>query len=170
MAEARTFPDGQALLIGDSIAATHAGENLCGLRLFNGAIGGSGAEEWTGIAPDLVAELAPTLLIISLGIVDARRGDDPDQWERDYRRIAGLADNVVLVAIAPVDHSRITERPISDQRIAELNRRISEIAAETGALVVPPLRNAMTTDGVHLSPEGQSRWGRNLEAACAARA
>ena len=168
MAEARSFPDGQALLIGDSIAAAHDEASLCGLRLFNGAIGGTGLREWTGIAPDLVAELSPSLLVVSLGIVDARRNADPEAWERDYRRVVGLAENVVLVSLSPVDHMRITERPVSDRTIAELNRRIVEIAAERGARVVPPLSRAMTTDGIHLSPEGQAQWARNLEASCSA--
>ena len=168
MVEARSFPDGQALLIGDSIAAAHSGATLCGLRLFNGAIGGTGAEEWTGIAPDLVAELSPSLLVVSLGIVDARRNADPEAWERHYRRIAGLAQNVVLVSIAPVDRARISERPVSERLIAEFNRRLGDIAAERGAPVVPPLSRAMTTDGIHLSPEGQAEWGRNLDSSCPA--
>ena len=167
IAEARSFPDGQALLIGDSIAAAHSGTTLCGLRLFNGAIGGTGAEEWTGIAPDLVAELAPALLVVSLGIVDARRHVNPEQWERDYRRIAASAENIVLVSLAPVDHARIAERPIPDHLIADLNRRIAAIGAEHGARVVPPLARPMTSDGIHLSSDGQAQWARNLEAACA---
>ena len=163
---AQDFPEGQVLLIGDSIAAASNIEALCGKRVFNAAIGGTGVQEWSVLAPELIQELRPTLVVVALGIVDARRGTDPERWASEYRDLISTAGTVALVSISPVDHAKITERRFSDDAIAVLNDELRQVALERGAKVAPPVAAPMTTDGIHLSPEGNREWTRNLSSVC----
>lgn len=66
------MPKGQVLLVGDSTAERFHLVELCGLQVFNAGIGRTKASEIEPLAKRLLAELEPSVLIVSGGMNDEK--------------------------------------------------------------------------------------------------
>jgi len=165
------FTRAPVLAIGDSITYEAAPGHLCGARVFNAAVPGDRLSDLLAEAPDFAVRLAPERVVIAIGINDSLP-PHPDiaQWADDYRTLVALfaGRDLVLVEINPVDpriSSFVTQ--LDQDFIQRANAVIRDIAAETGAHVVPAPREVITRDGLHPTPAGAALWRARLsEAAC----
>ncbi|MEP9354707.1 SGNH/GDSL hydrolase family protein [Xanthobacter sp. KR7-65] len=157
------------LAIGDSIAYQAAPRTLCGEEVLNAAVPGDRISDLLERAPALAAHLKPARVVVAVGVNDsALPHPSIADWKASYRALLGAlaGAELVLVEINPVDASRspYVER-LDAGFIAEQNAAIRELAAETGAVVVPAPRAAATNDGLHPTRAGAVLWRARLSAA-----
>lgn len=171
-AQFETFPPNNVLVIGDSIVARSGLVDLCGMQVFRAGLPGARVREWIDFAPEVIAHAQPRLVIFALGVNDlqTRFRTDPDEWERDYRRLIEAAKpaKVVLLGIMPLEVGRLPRASMVPEHRDVLNARLTRIAADTGATLLPPLRSAqnLTLDGIHFNPAGQDQWAKRIAEAC----
>lgn len=166
------FTTAPVLLVGDSITYQAAPSQLCGLDVFNAAVPGDRIADLLADAPDYAGRLAATHVVIAIGVNDAW----PDHraladWVADYRRLVAsyAGRQLVLVEINPPDIGMpLFVKRLDFDFIAGANAAIRDIAAATGARLVPAPARARTRDGLHPSPAGADLWRARLSlAACA---
>ncbi len=162
------------LMLGDSLSAaygmpldqgwvsllqTRIDERDLPHRVVNAAISGETVAGGLSRLPALLAEHAPTLVLIALGANDGLRGFAPAQIENDLATLveqaqAADADVVVIgVRLPPNYGPAYTER---------FQRLFATVADRTGVALVPKLlvnvaedRRLMQADGLHPTAEAQ---------------
>ncbi|WP_174273740.1 SGNH/GDSL hydrolase family protein [Sphingomonas bacterium] len=166
--QARRAPEGAVLVVGDSIAERSGLTSLCGRAVFNGGVSSATAEDVADHARGWIASLHPSIVIVALGMNDAKADVPaaPDRFEGAVRAIAATGVPTGLAAI-----TRLEDKPaaagFSQARIDALNTRLAAIAAALHAPLAPSIA-APTEDGVHPTDAGRRQWRANLERACPA--
>lgn len=165
------FTRAPVLMVGDSITYEAAPAHLCGARVFNAAVPGDRIADLLSDAPDYSARLpAARVVVVAVGVNDAwPNHKDLPTWISEYRALLALyaGRELLLVEINPADPARLA-RKLDADFIAAANAAIRQIAAETGARVVPAPEAALTRDGLHPSPAGTALWRDRLSAAACA--
>lgn len=160
----------EIVFLGNSITAGGQWHELLGrVRVVNRGIG---SDNTVGMLHRLesVYRLHPKLCFIMAGINDLYADAAPEQIVRNY---AAIIDTLKRHGIIPVIQSTLHVNPRwkraveKNREVAELNRRLG-VMAETNRIEFIDvnavlssegvLRDECTTDGVHLTPEGYSRW------------
>lgn len=160
--EAQTFPAGQALLIGDSITQAMSISELCGLKVLNAGIISTRVEDWTRLAPYLVAKTRPRIVVYALGVNDADDliKFDPGTWARTYGRLR--APGGYVMGVWPIEP--LKNPAFLPARVAAMNR----LLANQRGYIEPDSGN-FTRDGVHLTRSGKRLWRQRLETICLTR-
>ncbi|MFN6541123.1 MAG: SGNH/GDSL hydrolase family protein [Nostoc sp. EkiNYC01] len=177
--EARAIAQGQganhlSILVGDSLSMWFPREKLPAGKLWlNQGISGDTS---AGVLRRLGAFSAtrPDVIYIMAGINDLRKGDTDQAILRNYRRIvrrlrqAHPQAQIIVQSILP---TRLPK--ISNSRIRHINTQLAQIAKQEGANYLNiyswftdmegNLRPELTTDGLHLSPEGYDVWRSALQ-------
>jgi len=172
------------VLVGDSISLWFPTELLPPERYWlNQGISG---ETSAGLLRrlDLFDQTRPQTIFVMIGINDLLRGVSDETLLANQRLIlkdlqaAHPQAQIVLQSILPhaetpiwEGHSRLVAIP--NQRIQAINARLEEMARESGAyfldlypLFANPegyLRPELSTDGLHLSPQGYQTWSIALQ-------
>lgn len=172
-----------ALIAGDSITEGLWLEQLGGLRVLNGGMGGGGIASVLQLLGSWPATSArPAAIVIAIGVNDSIKGPRPgpyfENWEKSYRQAIstakGLAGGKVIVnTIIPVEAGKpLGESYFDRDAIARLNDIVRRVAREAGVGLVDndasfgKLRaagRAYTVDGVHLNALGFETWKSNLQ-------
>jgi lysophospholipase L1-like esterase len=157
--DAPRAPKGGVLLIGDSITEAEHIESLCGLPVFNAGIAGTTVEDWAKLAPYLVRELQPKIVVYALGANNAatQRPFEVSTWSARYRTLR--APGSYVMGVWPIEPEK--NPAFSAQRVAEMN---AELVGEPG--YIKPPSSPMTWDGVHLTWAGRSKWAETLRSIC----
>ena len=162
------------ILVGDSLSMWFPKEKLpAGKMWLNQGISGDTS---TGVLKRLAAfsETRPDVIYLMAGINDLRKGARDEVILRNHRRIMRNLrqehpnSQIIVQSILP------TRLPtISNQRIRNLNTQLELIAKQEKVTYINMykwftdiegnLRPELTTDGLHLSPEGYDVWGAALE-------
>ncbi|MEA5565242.1 SGNH/GDSL hydrolase family protein [Anabaena sp. UHCC 0399] len=172
--EAKAIAQGQgknrlSILVGDSLSLWFPRQNLpTGKLWLNQGISGDTSG---GIATRLAsfAQTRPDAIYIMAGINDLRKGTSDETILRNHRRMMrSLRKNhpkaqIFVQSILPAHVATI-----SNSRIRHLNTRIAQIAKQEGVNYLNihnwftdadgNLRSDLTTDGIHLSPDGYDIW------------
>ncbi len=163
-----------SILVGDSLSMWFPKEKLTADKLWlNQGISGDTSG---GVLKRLVAFSAtrPDVIYVMVGINDLRKGISDQVILRNHRQIMRrLRQNhpkaeIIIQSILP------THLPtISNSRIRHLNAQLAVIAKEEGANYQNihswftdfegNLRFDLTTDGLHLSPQGYDVWRAAIE-------
>lgn len=168
--QAKLAPDGQILIVGDSITERSAVRELCGRPVFNAGVSWAQLHDVGSMARSLVADLRPSAVYLALGTNDARlSGPTPThEWAGEYEAlIRSVAPAPVVIVPIPTmgDGGRRPEY-WDPEHARALNTLLPGIARRTGATLIP--RPAISTvDGVHPSPAGAAAWRNDLETGCA---
>lgn len=177
--EAKALAEGQgenrlSILVGDSLSMWFPREKLPAGKLWlNQGISGDTA---SGVFKRLAAFSAtrPDAIYLMVGINDLRKGASDEAILRNHRRIIHRlrrnhpSAQIIVQSILP---TRLTT--ISNNRIRHLNAQIALIAKQEGANylnihhwftdVEGNLSLDLTTDGLHLSPNGYQVWQSALQ-------
>ncbi|MEH2249226.1 SGNH/GDSL hydrolase family protein [Nostoc sp.] len=177
--EARAIAQGQganhlSILVGDSLSMWFPKEKLPAGKLWlNQGISGDTS---SGVLKRLGAFSAtrPDVIYVMAGINDLRKGASDDTILRNYRRIvrrlrqAHPQAQIIVQSILP---TRLPK--LSNSRIRHINIQLTLIAKQEGANYLNiyswftdmegNLRPELTTDGLHLSPEGYDVWRLALQ-------
>jgi lysophospholipase L1-like esterase len=172
--EARAISQGQgtnrlSILVGDSLSMWFPKEKLpTGKFWLNQGISGDTSE---GVLRRLSAfsKTRPEVIYLMIGINDLLRGASDQTILINHRRIIRSLrqthpkSQIMVQSILPVSHAQISNR-----RIRYINSKISLITKKEGVYYLNinnwfanldgNLRSDLTTDGVHLSPEGYDVW------------
>ncbi|HLO88023.1 MAG TPA: SGNH/GDSL hydrolase family protein [Nostocaceae cyanobacterium] len=172
--EARAIAKGQgknrlSILVGDSLSMWFPKEKLPSGKLWlNQGISGDSS---AGVLRRLSAFNAtrPEIIYIMVGINDLRKGNSDESILTNYHQIinrlrkAHPSTQIVVLSILPV---RLTT--ISNSHIRHLNTQLALLAKQQGANYLDihrwftdfegNLRPELTTDGLHLSPQGYDVW------------
>ncbi|MCM0590558.1 MAG: SGNH/GDSL hydrolase family protein [Gloeotrichia echinulata DVL01] len=177
--EAKALAQGQganhlSILVGDSLSMWFPKEKLpAGKIWLNQGISGDTSN---GIFKRLVAFSAtrPDVIYIMAGINDLRKGTTDEVILRNHRQIMRRLRQTHPKAEIIIQSILPTRLPtIPNRRIRHLNAQLAVIAKEEGANYLNihnwftdfegNLRFDLTTDGLHLSPEGYDVWRAALE-------
>ncbi|MBW4677043.1 MAG: G-D-S-L family lipolytic protein [Desmonostoc geniculatum HA4340-LM1] len=177
--EARAIAQGQganhlSILVGDSLSMWFPREKLPAGKLWlNQGISGDTSG---GVLRRLGAfsTTRPDVIYIMAGINDLRKGDTDQAILRNYRRIVRRLRQTHPQAQIIVQSILPTRLPkISNSRIRHINTQLAQIAKQEGANYLNiyswftdmegNLRPELTTDGLHLSPEGYDVWRSALQ-------
>ncbi|WP_413174537.1 SGNH/GDSL hydrolase family protein [Anabaena azotica] len=172
--EARAISQGQgtnrlSILVGDSLSMWFPKEKLpTGKLWLNQGISGDRSE---GVLRRLSAfsTTRPEVIYLMIGINDLLRGVSDRTILINHRRIIRSLrqshpnSQIMVQSILPVNRAQISNR-----RIRYINSKIALIAKQEGVYYLNinnwfadldgNLRSDLTTDGVHLSPEGYDVW------------
>lgn len=174
--EAKAIAKGQGqnrlnLLVGDSLSLWYPSSDLPqGSFWLNQSISGENTSQILQRL-DYFQETRPQTIYVMAGINDLRQGTDPLVVVKNIRAIAQQLKQdhpqakIILQSILP------TQDETLNVKIRPLNRAIVEIAEtekiyylDLHASFVNPqgqIPDNLTTDGIHLSPQGYSLW-RNI--------
>jgi lysophospholipase L1-like esterase len=160
----------EIVFLGNSITAGGQWNELLGRdRVVNRGIG---SDNTVGMMHRMgsVYGLHPKLCFIMAGINDLYADASPDRIVRNY---SSIIDTLKRHNIVPVIQSTLHVNPRwkraaeKNKEVEELNRRLRGLAEANGIEFIDVnavlssggvLRDECTTDGVHLTPEGYSRW------------
>ncbi|MBK1988115.1 G-D-S-L family lipolytic protein [Sphaerospermopsis aphanizomenoides BCCUSP55] len=172
--EARAISQGQganrlSILVGDSLSMWFPKEKLPSGKLWlNQGISGDRSE---GVLRRLSAFsiTRPEVIYLMIGINDLLNGASDQTILVNHRRIISSLrqthpkSQIMVQSILPVNRAQISNR-----RIRYLNSKIAVIAKQEGAYYLNihnwftdldgNLRSDLTTDGLHLSPQGYDVW------------
>jgi lysophospholipase L1-like esterase len=176
---ASQLPTGGIVILGDSITEGARIERICGLPVLNAGIGGTGVMYFNNNAKDFLTIARPNIVVIALGINDARfilKGKKEErlrQWKHQYSKLVQQVQNIgsvpVLTTILPVErHKPLGDTYFSIEIIDEFNSVILRMAREDGFLVIDLydafaedngyMPQGATVDGVHLSAQSYGKW------------
>ncbi len=174
--EARALAKGQganplSIIVGDSLSMWFPTDKLSKDRLWlNQGISG---ENTTQILRRLkykdFAQTRPDRIYVMAGINDLRQGVDDQTILANHRQIIRVllqGHPQAQVIVQPILPTRFAAIP--DRRLRYLNQQLEIISAQEGASFLNiydsflnaegQLRRELTTDGLHLSPEGYELW------------
>jgi lysophospholipase L1-like esterase len=172
--EAKAIAQGQgknrlSILVGDSLSLWFPRQKLPTGKLWlnQGISGDTSGGMVTRLAS--FSQTRPDAIYIMAGINDLRKGISDETILRNHRRMmSSLRKNhpkaqIFVQSILPAHVSTI-----SNSRIRHLNTRITQIAKQEGVNYLNihhwftdadgNLRSDLTTDGIHLSPDGYDIW------------
>lgn len=179
--EARAAARGQgtnrmSVLVGDSLSMWFPTQRLSNRQLWlNQGISG---DTTSGILQRLSAfgQTRPDAVYVLAGINDLKRGAADGEVLGNLRQIMRKLRQrhpqarIVVQSLLPT-----REVGISNQRIQRINQRLQEITREEGSLYLDlysqfsdwdgNLRPELTTDGLHLNPQGYATWQAVLQQA-----
>lgn len=164
--------DAPVLLLGDSITYANGPMELCDEAVFNAAVPGAKLKDILNQGLRLAERVRPERVVVAIGVNDAMVPHTSiAHWTAQYRRLlASLAGaDLVLVEVNPVD-SRfpVVARSFDHAFIAQQNTVIRDLAARSGARLVPAPASSGTFDGLHPDDAGGAGWRERLaHAACA---
>ncbi len=178
-------PDRLTLLLGDSLTLWFPPELLAGNRSWlNQGISG---ENTSGLLKrlDLLNDLKPQTILVMVGVNDLIKGNADETVVANYQKLMDELKarhpkaEVVIQSILPHGGDRLTvdDREqvlqVSNERIVQLNRQLRELATQREvkfldlhAVFVDReglLRSDLSTDGLHLSPQGYAAWQSALQ-------
>jgi lysophospholipase L1-like esterase len=174
--EAKALAKGQganplSIIVGDSLSMWFPTDKLSKDRLWlNQGISG---ENTTQILRRLkykdFAQTRPDRIYVMAGINDLRQGVDDQTILANHRQIIRVllqGHPQAQVITQPILPTRFAAIP--DRRLRYLNQQLEIISAQEGASFLniydsflngeEQLRRELTTDGLHLSPEGYELW------------
>jgi len=166
------------VFLGDSITeAAVLPDSVCGHPVINAGIGGAGVDQLLRVAPLLLKDKSPALVVIAIGTNDAYATPGREQqFSASYikllKSLAPITPKVVVANIPPVDPSGnlTVQAGINPGLIDRLNLALSKIAEDAGASLVD-LNKAVsakgaveTIDGVHLAPRAYDLWDAAMAA------
>jgi lysophospholipase L1-like esterase len=165
------------VMLGDSLTTWFPPEWLPGDTLWlNQAISGDTS---TGVLERLavLSGTRPAVVYVMAGVNDVKTGVSDEQILANHRQIVRTlrqthpAARVVVQSILPVQQERWPA--ISGTRIEHINEQLALIARAEGATYLDlhgsfvdgsgELRSELSTDGLHLGPEGYWLWRSALE-------
>ena len=177
---AATNPGRLTVLLGDSLTLWFPPESLSGDRQWlNQGISG---ENTAGLLNrlNLLESLQPQTIFVMIGVNDLIKGsDDTELLERYQKLLEDLKTQqpnaeIVVQSILPHGGDRLTviDRTqvlqVSNERIVQLNRKLETLSKQQGVLFLnlAPiftdrdglLRVELSTDGLHLNPQGYAVW------------
>jgi lysophospholipase L1-like esterase len=180
-AEAGAIARGQGsnrltVLVGDSLYLWYPQEQLAGDRFWlNQGISG---DTTTGVLQRLSAfsQARPDRIRVMVGINDLRRGATDEQVLSNLRQIMRQLQHshpTAQIFVQSILPTRLVAIPAS--RIAGINDRLAAIAQQEGVNFVDlqshfadtsgDLDSSLTTDGLHLNPQGYAVWQMALHQA-----
>jgi len=140
----------------------------CGHPIVNAGL--SGASTASDLGDWLLGALAgkrPSLIVVSLGTNDALARRSQQEYEANYARLLAqlltMAPRVVVMAIPPIEARNKVTADMRNKAMALIdsyNAVLPELAKKARAtfVVLPPMADTHTIDGVHLNAAGYSIW------------
>ncbi|NEP02268.1 MAG: lysophospholipase [Symploca sp. SIO2E9] len=181
-------PENLTVLIGDSLSLWFPSEMLpSGLNWLNQGISG---ETSAGLLRrlELLDRTDPSAIFVMVGINDLIRGVQDETILANQRLIIRYLRRVhpqakiILQSILPHSGESVTWegreylKSIPNSRIRKINQRSQKIAQTEGAIYLDlyplfadtngKLQTELTTDGLHLSPEGYLIWRNAIQVIC----
>ncbi|MDB9311623.1 GDSL-type esterase/lipase family protein [Spirulina sp. CS-785/01] len=161
------------LFVGDSLSAWFPSQAFPkGSFWLNQSISGENTQQLRQRL-HLFAETRPQTIYVMVGINDLRQGVRDETIVQNYLAIAQQLKQqhpqakIVLQSLLP------TRQPTLNRRINRLNHALSKIAERENLLYLNlhaffvddegQLKSSLTTDGIHLTPEGYEVWQQALE-------
>lgn len=170
--EALPSSEGEIVFVGDSLTEHGEWSELLGISTAkNRGIGGETTRDVLARTQQIAA-MKPATVFLLIGCNDLIEGRPVAEIAADYRAIVrALGPSVVVEGVLPVN-TTLTEEPVDNAQIAELNGRIRAIAAEAGVRYVDvgatlsdaegQLDRRFTSDGIHLNGAGYRRFREAL--------
>ncbi len=178
-------PDRLTVLLGDSLTLWFPPELLAGNRSWlNQGISG---EHTSGLLKrlNLLDDLKPQTILVMVGVNDLIKGNADETVIANYQKLMDELKarhpqaEVVIQAMLPHGGDRLTvdDREsvlqVSNERIVQLNRQLRELATQREVKFLDLhsvfvdreglLRSDLSTDGLHLSPQGYAAWQSALQ-------
>ena len=148
--------DHPIVVIGDSITEmARLPETIGDKPVVNAGIGGATIADFQAIAPRLLQDSSPSLIVIALGANDA----GSNSVQRDYTALLStlkkLTPRLLVIAVTPMDGSDL------------INAQIKTVADSEGVQFVemPVPKGSMLPDRIHLTTAGYRKWTPALVAA-----
>ena len=144
------------VVIGDSITEmARLPETIGEKPVVNGGIGGAAIADFETLAPDLLIDAKPSLIVVALGVNNA----GSRTIQRDYAallfRLKKLAPRLLAIAVPPIDGSDL------------INAQIRAAADSEGVQFVEMPEASTMPDRIHLNADGYRKWTPALVAAIA---
>ena len=172
--EAKAVAGGQgnrrlSVMVGDSLSMWFPSDRLPTDQLWlNQAISGDTSQGVLNCLNDF-ARTRPGTVYVMAGINDLKRGVSEDEVLDNLEQIVQrLRSNHPQAQIVVQSLLPTRDVPISNQQINQVNRGLRTIAAQHGAVYLDlhaqvmdgkgQLQARLTTDGLHLSPNGYEVW------------
>lgn len=172
ISQAKQFPNGQAVMIGDSIAEMERVDSVCGKQVLNVSIGGTKIEDWDNLAPKILQITKPSIFIIALGTNNADKNDTSSLsfFEEKMNKLFSAAEGAKIIIVSPptLDPTKRGASNFSALRLTGIQKYIASLRAKGLHVVEPTETNNATTDGVHLDTPAQKVWKDKLIASCPA--
>jgi lysophospholipase L1-like esterase len=163
------FQSAPVVMLGDSLTQRAQWSEITGCRF--AANRGIGGDVSAGVLRRLddVTKLRPSAVFLMIGINDIAKRVPTEtivgNVRRTIERLNDAGAKVYLTLVLPVTRGYV---PKMNPTVAELNAAYITLAKETKATVVDfreemrtpegALRNELTVDGIHLSPDGYRVW------------
>ena len=164
-AQAPQFHQRGIMLLGDSIMEALATPDVCGLPVFNPAIGGIGAASVAQYAQEFLPVAKPLIVVVGVGVNDAAIAIKAPlaEWARRYadilRAVHTAQATPVVINVLPVEKTGSLASQFDSQRIVEMNRELRRLAGQVGGIHVDTdalfidaggfMKVGGTVDGVH---------------------
>jgi len=144
------------VVLGDSTAETEWADGVCG-RTFNAGIGGARINDLLPIAPSILRDASPSVIIVSVGTNHFTAGKrEWIQFSQEYPALlAQIPSSARLILIGVPNDTQA-----DDFIKAEAERR--------HVIHVPPLTGRLASDGIHANAEGVAVWRNLVAEACRA--
>jgi lysophospholipase L1-like esterase len=133
------------VVLGDSITEmARLPEAACGHEIVNAGVGGAPISEFEQLAPRLLADHSPFLIVIALGANDVGSSRAGADYKRLVDALRHFSTRLVGVSVAPD---------------AGTTAQIRKAAADSKILFVEPdLPSSSRFDGIHLNAAGYAQW------------
>jgi GDSL-like Lipase/Acylhydrolase family len=150
------------VLFGDSIVeGARLPSELCGHAVVNAGVTGSGIEYFQRHAQELLGSSRPELIVLAVGINNARPGANNDFKSRYHETVALLSRiaPVVVATVTPVQAGTLAAA-YDARLVAGLNEviKLTPNATRVIDLNGPLSKSNLTIDGVHVDAAGYVFW------------
>jgi GDSL-like Lipase/Acylhydrolase family len=164
-------PEDVVLVFGDSIVELALVPEICGRPVLNAGVGGFDLQKLINFVRKIEIKRSASV-IVAIGINDAQRHKPIDltDWVNGYTVLldALAAHNLVVMGIETVEAGKsLGDKYFDPSVIAQQNSRLAALASDRKVKFIPPQPsvNGLTTDGVHLTPQGYAGWKSRLSEA-----
>lgn len=157
------------VLVGDSLSLWFPSDRLPSYQLWlNQGLSGDTTDGILRRLPDF-ANTRPDVIYVMAGVNDLKHGRSDNEILWNLRQIIHRLQqnhpqaNIIVQSILPTRSDRIP-----GERISWLNQQLAAIVGQAGATYLDVysymadeagyMRPEMTTDGIHLSPQGYATW------------
>ena len=157
--------DFPVIMVGDSFVELADMPTLCGRRVLNAGVNGAKVADVARLAPSIIANEKPELVIVNVGVNDAHEDSMTPiaDIKRDLALIARTAEavgaRVLFLGVAPLSGRGLSAG--FDQGHA---RKINAVVRELGGRPVPVLDS---DDGLHPNAAGYRVWRSVIAPNCA---